>query len=93
MYAAPCPVFWESRKTSPAEVSLSLPLIVTIGALKPGWVTKLRVPGREVPFAGRRPALALSFPLPAAVPGRATEKEKLIRFAPGAPDAVPAPAD
>jgi hypothetical protein len=27
------------------------------------------------------------------VTGRATEKEKLICFAPGAPEAVPAPAD
>jgi hypothetical protein len=93
MYAAPCPVFWESRKMSPAEVSLSLPLIVTIGALKPGWVTKLRVPGREVLFPGRRLVLALSFSLPAALPGRATEKEKPIRFAPGAPEAVPASGD
>src|SRR2546421_10021133 len=92
MYAAFCPELRASRKMSPDAVSVSLPLMLTIGALKPGSVTKVCVSGLDLLAAGGS-ALAPRSSLPAVIAGRAMENEKLICFAPGAPDAVPAVAD
>ena len=54
MYAAFCPESWALRKMSPVVVSVSLPLIVTTGGVKPGWVTKVCVRGWALFVAGRR---------------------------------------
>ena len=74
MYAAFCPESWALRKMSPAVVSVSLPLIVTTGGVKPGSVTKVCVSGWALFVAGR-PAGSRRALLPAMLPGRATENE------------------
>src|SRR5438067_273420 len=55
MYAAFCPELSASRKMSPDAVSVSLTLMLTIGALKPGSVTKVCVSGLDILAAGGVP--------------------------------------
>ena len=92
MYAAFCPVFWASRKMSPA---------VVIGVLAAHRHDRRGEAG--LGHESVRERLRSSSPTwwrpgdrgpgslcPATLAGRATENEKLICFAPGAPEAVPA---
>ncbi len=72
---------------------MSLPLLMIQGTWKPGSVTNECVLDELVERTSDDPDAPLDVAAPVTLTGRATENEKVSRFAPGAPDAVPAVAE